>query len=343
MSWRDVVGGGLALVLLLAGCRGPGGAGRSEVEPVAPAKSSSPEEPSVATAEPTEPPEAATLEARLDAHAVTTHGWLRRDLYTWTTPEQIDALRAGGPLLVATAATAGRATPFNRLLDVMAKERRPGHEVARALRDTPSLERRRYAWTSPFATVLGKGPRRYGEALVRVQLDPRAVIARLEPAAEPPWSFRDGEGREVSEDAILSEPERIGAVYHLRTEPGQSIPFREYVLCNEAMVARWSVGTEAIRDRVAQERRLMLDLASGPFAGDDGSMRRWPAWPQWLDPEPPPTLRSRWHRTLAFDNERYRPTAANLEAIAAALADYDPTGPALEGGQVEAAAGQASR
>lgn len=284
-----------------------------------------------------------SLEARLDVHAVTTESWVRRDLYTWTTPEQIEALRAGGPLLVATAATAGRATPFNRLLDEMVEQGRPGHELAAVLRDTPSLERRRYAWTSPFATVLGKGPRRYGEALIRVELEPHAVIARLRPDAEPPWSFRDGEGHEVPEAEILARPERIGAVYHLRVGAEQSIPFREYVLCNEAMVAHWSVGTPAIRERVREERRLVLDLAASPVAQASPQVLGWRAWPEWIATGPAPTPWSRWHRALAFDNERYRPGVEQLEAIAAALSDYDPTGPAIEGGQAAATSGHTSR
>jgi hypothetical protein len=323
------------VALLLGGCRAS-----PSVDP--------PARPPTGPGEPTPPPRsrrpAPTLEERLDAHAVTADDYVRLELYTWTTPAQIAALRAGGPLLVADASTGGYATPFNRRIAAMVEERRPGHEIAALLHATPGLTKRRYAWPSPFATVLGKGAERYGAALVRVRLHSAAVTARLDPTADPPWSFRDGGGEEVSQAEILAEPERLAAVYHLQVGADESIPFREHVLCNEAMVAEWSVGTAEIRERVAAERRLVLALAAGPFAAPSPAVERWQAWPQWVDPGPAPTLLSRWHRALAFDNPRYRPTPAHLEALARALSAYDPTGPALVGpAPVGGSVDQASR
>jgi hypothetical protein len=297
-----------------------------------PPLASPPSEPGSPPLPRTRPAPAPTLDDHLDAHAVTADDYVRLELYTWTTPAQIEVLRAGGPLLVADAATGGYATPFNRLLADMVAQRRPGHELAALLHGTPGLTKRRYAWPSPFATVLGKGAERYGAALIHVRLRPEAVTARLDPSADPPWSFRDGSGREVPPAEILAEPQRLGAVYHLRVGADESIPFREHVLCNEAMVAEWSVGTTAIAERVAAERRLVLELAASPFAAPSPAVTRWRAWPQWLDPGPAPTSLSRWHRALAFDNPRYQPTPTGLEAIAQALAAYDPTGPALVGG-----------
>jgi hypothetical protein len=272
---------------------------------------------------------AISLEADIDRHAVGADDFVRLELYTWTTPAQIEALRAGGPLLVADAQAGGRPTPYRHLLAAMAHERRPGHALAAVLQRTPALARCRYAWPSPFATVLGLGSQRYGEALVRIRLRRDTVIARVDPTADPPWTLRDGEGRPVGEDEALAEPTRIGAVYHLRVDDEVGIEFREYVLCNAAMIEAWEVGTPAIAERVATERRLVLDLSQGPFAALPDAQARWHAWPQWLDAGPPPSWPSRWHRALAFDNVRYRPTPANLDALAQALADYDPTPPAL--------------
>jgi hypothetical protein len=255
--------------------------------------------------------------------------FVRLELYTWTTPVQIEALRAGGPLLVADARAGGRPTPYRLLLAAMAHERRPGHALAAVLQRTPALARCRYAWPSPFATVLGLGSQRYGAALVRIRLRRDAVIARLDPSADRPWTLRDGEGRPVTEDELLADPLRLGAVYHLRVDDEVAIEFREYVLCNPELVEAWEVGTPAIAERVAAERRLVLELAQGPFAALPEAHTRWRAWSQWLDAGEPPAWPSRWHRALAFDNARYRPTPANLEVLAQALADYDPTPPAL--------------
>jgi hypothetical protein len=319
----------LGLAVLVLGCRvpAPAPAAAEEATPVEIAALSDP--PAPAAVPVARPDPSTSLEARIDRHAVGADDFVRLDLYTWTTPVQIEALRAGGPLLVADALAGGRPTPYRLLLAAMARERRPGHALAALLQSTPALGRCRYAWPSPFATVLGLGSQRYGAALVRIRLRREAVIARLDPAADPPWTLRDGEGHAVEEDEVLAQPTRIGAVYHLRVDDEVGIEFREYVLCNAAMVEAWEVGTPAIAERVAAERHLVLDLSQGPFAALPRAHTRWRAWPQWLDAGEPRAWPSRWHRALAFDNVRYRPTPENLDALAQALLDYDPTPPAL--------------
>lgn len=330
-----------ACACALLGCRMPAASER----PPAPIESRAPQSgpaPSATAASATQP-EPTSLEDALERHAVPPDDFVRLELYTWTTPWQIEALRAGGPLLVADAQTGGYATPYRRLLGAMERERRPGHALASVLQGTPSLSRCRYAWPSPFATVLGLGPTRYGEALVRVQLRPDAVIARLDPTTDPPWTLRDGVGRPVAEAELIADPTRLGAVYHLRVDDEPSTRFREYVLCNPAMVQSWEVGTPTIAERVAAERRLVLALREGPFAALPEAHTRWRAWPQWLEPDAPTAWPSRWHRALAFDNARYRPTPADLEALADALADYDPTPPAITWPPPEATEAQAAR
>lgn len=284
----------------------------------------------------------ASLDARLDAHAVGHDDFVRLELYTWTTPVQIEALRAGGPLLVADAGTGGGPSPYHRLLAAMDEERRPGHALASILRHTPSLSRCRYAWPSPFATLLGRGPQRYGDALVRIRLRPEAVIARLDPTAASPWTLRDAEGP-VALAELESAPARLGAVFHLRVEQESQPEFREYVVCNPAMIEAWEVGTPAIRERIDAERRLVLDLRAGPFAALPEAHTRWQAWPQWLDEGSPLAWPSRWHRALAFDNVRYRPTPQGLQALAEALAAYDPTPPAIGWPASDSTAPQAAR
>ena len=148
-------GGGVrwaAALALLLGCRAPA--------PVPAVASPMPVETVVrATTEPTTDG-STSLEARLDLHAVGADDFVRLDLYTWTTPPQIEALRAGGPLLVADATAGDGPSPYHRLLAAMDEEHRPGHALASILRHTPALSRCRYAWPSPMATVLGLGPQR---------------------------------------------------------------------------------------------------------------------------------------------------------------------------------------
>src|SRR5689334_4754171 len=73
-----------------------------------------PAAPAVGNTEPAPAP--LTLEQRLDKRAVTDEHYARRDLYSWTTPEQIRKLRQTNTLLVATAKTRGSPSPYSLLL-----------------------------------------------------------------------------------------------------------------------------------------------------------------------------------------------------------------------------------
>lgn len=276
---------------------------------------------------PPPPPPAAPLLA--DDPAVRHDDFARRVLYTWTTGAQVDALRASRRLLVATADD-GERSPFLRALDDLVNRRAPGHELAALLRDHPALARRRYAWTSPLATVLGLGERRYGDRLIRVELDPAALLLAFRPArADAPFALVDMSGGTVPIDQALADPGRIAAVYHVRDGPDDPVPFREYVLCNEVTLSAWSIATPEIRARVDADLALLDALAAGDFAHLPDPAVRAPAAPAWAGAPPLPNPLDRWHALLAFDNDRYRPTPGNLARIAAALRRYDDRGPPL--------------
>ena len=151
-----------------------------------------------------------------------------------------------------------------------------------------------------------------------------ALIGRLDPTADPVLRFVDLRGRAVE----LDDPARIGAIFHVRTDGTTPVRFREYVLCNEAMIERWSAGTEAISHRLDAETELLRTLGRA-FSELPAAQTRWRAVAAWSGLGDAPSLASRWHATLAFDNVRYRPTPANVEAVARALADYAPTEPPL--------------
>ncbi len=275
-------------------------------------------------------PTLARLEARLAARAVYHEDYARGRLYTWTTAAQIEALRASKTLLVATAATDGRPSPFNRALARLAAESDgPSRVIARALIEDARLAKRRYAWTSPFATTMGLGTRRYGDALIELELDPRAVILRFMPYETDQLAAVDLRGEPVALAELAAAPGRIGAVYHAREGPRAHVSFREFVACNPAMIASWSIATPALEALIEEERALLEALRVGPFAQLPEPAQRAPAAPQWRAPGSTMTLLDRWRASLAFDNDRYRPSAGNLEAIERALAGYDGRGPAL--------------
>jgi hypothetical protein len=272
--------GGLIALLLMAGC---------------------------SSAPPRAPQAAVSVDERLAALAVTDDDFYRPVLYTWTTGEQIDALRDSHELLVATASTGGFTSPYLRALARTTARHGRGRAVARLLIHHPALQRRRYAWPSPFATVMGLGDRTYGTSLVRIELRPEAWIGRYDPVAFEPFSFVDASGAPVPLDDVLAEPERIGAIFHVRTDRAAGYHFREYVVCSEAMIASWSIATPQIRTEVDLEIDLLRDLR-----------------------EAIATLpRERWRRALAFENPKYEPVAARLDAIVAELARYDGDGEPL--------------
>ena len=256
--------------------------------------------------------------AELRAYAVYHDDYARDRLYSWTSAEQVEALRSGGPLLVATATSGGRPTAYVRALDELAEGGSSAAELARALRQDPALGRHRYAWVSGFATVMGLGPRGYGDELIAIDLAAEAWIVKLDPAGAEPLSVVDLEGRSVELAQAVAEPARIGAVYHVRDR--EPIPFREYVVCNPAMVAGWSVRTPELAAQLDRERRLVRWLAEDPFARLPERALREPSASAWARAPDGADLVGLWRASLAFANDRYRPTLGNLRKLGDALA-----------------------
>ncbi len=261
-----------------------------------------------------------SLSARLRRLVVASNDFYRGDLYTWTTVKGIEQLRATRKLLTATATTGGFVSPFISALARHRRSRIAGAALADTLLTHPALLRRRYAWPSPFATVMGIGDRTYGNSLVRIELRPEAWLARFEPTE--PFELVDAGGAMIPIESALREPERIGAVYHVRFDA--PVPFREYVVVSEAMVAAWSIATPQIRDKLAAEIALLRDVhdaAFPPSATERAASENWAR-----TPTEPARL---WQATLAFDNDRYRARPAQLDKIIETLGHYDPAGPPL--------------
>ncbi len=263
----------------------------------------------------------------LQAFAVYDDDFARDHFYTWTSAEQVAALRGGEDFLSADATTGGRPTPFHQALAKLAKDSGQASEVARLLVDDPGLRRRRYAWVSAFATVLGLGPRRYGDELIEVELRGESWLGKFDPVSSQPLEFVNLEGEPVTLAQVLAEPGRIAAVYHLRS---REIPaYREYVLCNQAMIRRWSIRTPKLALHLERERRLLADLVADAFVRlpDAAIVER--ATPHWRRAGGAASAPGIWRASLAFDTPRYRPSIANLRRIDTALAEARVGGEAL--------------
>jgi hypothetical protein len=270
-----------------------------------------------------------TLEQRLDKRAVTDENFARGELYSWTTSEQINELRQTKMLLVATGKTHGAPSPYSRLLSQLANGKGAGQSVAKLLSEHAGLTKRRYAWPNPFATAVPLGERSYGHALVHIVLKEEAVLVKLDPLEKDPFVFVDLNNKSVSLDDIVQHPERIAAVFHVRRKPEGGPRFREYIVCNESMIARWSVDTSHEQSIVEQESALITELLQSPLTsrlGKDDSLDANAAWSRTLDN---PTLLDKWRATLAFDSPKYKPSTTRLAAISASLAAYERTGEPL--------------
>ncbi|MCH9679959.1 MAG: hypothetical protein K0V04_00885 [Deltaproteobacteria bacterium] len=229
----------------------------------------------------------------LRAAAVTDDAFARPVLYSWASDATAARMAEDHALFDDDVLPEGP-TPYVQRVEHIASRGGAEGRLARALLGHPDLSRRRYAWSRPWPTRLGI-VRPYGGHLVRVQLRSRSLIGRFDPDATPVWTFHDLDERPVPLARVVADPSRIAAIYHVRRDAEPY--FREYVLCNESMVESWSLDTPQLAQMLALDARQLQTLARTP----SDFIR-----PEYLD-------------TLAFGVDHYRPTAANLEAIADAL------------------------
>jgi hypothetical protein len=227
----------------------------------------------------------------------------RRRLFSWTTADTVARLRKDRALFDDNQLPTGP-TFYVQRLEYAASLDDEGGRLARMLLGHPDLRRRRYAWSRPWPTRLGLGERAYGDQLIEVVLAPQALVGVFDPSAARPWRFVDLDQRDVPLARALAEPWRIGAILHVQhaDEPR----YREYVLCNESMIASWSLATPAIAQVLAHDAAQLRALAA--VAGMEGTDLR---------------------DALAFEVERYLPGRARYEELAAALEASAQEGEAL--------------
>lgn len=277
------------------------------------------------------------LVARLAAQRVDRHQFARAVLYTWTTAEQAAELRHGGPLLVReTSPTHGVSLVEVRLEQLAAA----GDPIARTLRE-PRFRKARFAWANPWATLRGWEGETYGDQLVRVTLRDEAWIVRVA-AASNALEAIDLENRPVALDRVRAHPERIGAIHYVHDVenlPGSYAaehaidphPFREYVLPNESMIARWELGTDGVHASIADAVDLVTAMrawVASHCAPAQGTPRSFAtAWSDDLHADNPFDA---WVLASALDNERYRPSVDTMQRLLDALRAV-PRTPAFEG------------
>ncbi len=175
-----------------------------------------------------------------------------RVFYTWTTPEQLAALRAGERVLSRESSPEKGHAGFDHLLSQLTYQAGADQD-----REVPSLlfhtgyAKKRFAWHTAFGAILGLGAGPYGSVLLRVTLKPNAVVTDF--IAETAVV----DGKTVPARELGKLPERLGAIYY--EGPG----YHEIVLPNESMIEEVSANTDTIRRELEDELFFLQGIHEG--------------------------------------------------------------------------------
>jgi len=260
----------------------------------------------------------------------------QRVFYSWTTDEQVAELRGGTDLFSRSERAAqGRGLLFTEL----AAYGSSGAGAQATLADTlanDTFAKARFGWPNPWATLLGFPGESYGNQLLKIELVPEAWIASFDGTS---LSVFDVDKTEVPIETALGTPQRIGAIfYRSRAEAGRrcggtfsvsGVGFREFALGNIAMVARWSLATPEIGERLKSD---VAELQAFEKQIDClGETSRWSSdvTCAWVAGVAGGSALSYYDFALGLPSELYRPSAMNIEALIAALEASLPTGEPL--------------
>jgi len=278
-----------------------------------------------------------SLSAEIAAFGVRHADFARRILYSWTTAEQVQELR-DSPTLLTRAATAGGEA--GRAAEVI--QRNAGSDALAALLAAPRFENKRFGWSNPWATAQGFGDESYGNHLLRITLREQAWVGSLivDKDSTLAWAFADVQGNPVAAAEVLGSPERLAAVYFVDlrgTGCGSAgyvgSAFREYFLCNEAMLESFALYTDDVRAEVDRSIRALQGLQQALLVGSCTSPAN--CWPdavlaEWSAARAgAPTLDARYLAALAFPSAQYLPTQDNLSELLALLRNVPFEAPLL--------------
>lgn len=250
-------------------------------------------------------------------------------VYTWTTLAQVQELAGRRTLLTREVSVVHGAAYYDQFLRL-----RTGSDPVAAVLATKAFAKARFAWTAPWATLLGWPGESYGDQLVSVTLKPEAWVVILTTSGGPMRGV-DLQGRGVPNTDLLAHPERVGAVYFVHDDAGAGgrgttagalarAGYREIVLCNESMIARYGVGTTAELGAVAAsvkavQATLAYVEALPPAIWDTDSVDAWNrrAAREWRTPRPEVNADPLdvYDAALAMPNESYAPEPKRLRAL----------------------------
>ena len=242
--------------------------------------------------------------------------------YTWTTPEQITELSRDRVLLTRENSPGSGVGYYERAMEAAA----PLDPIAALLR-TKAFSRLRFAWSAPWATSRGWDGETYGNQLIGVTLKPEAWIAVYTSMSRTAYAT-DTQGRLVPVKEALKRPERLAAVLFVHDDANDPrAGYREYVLCNESMIAKFSVGTDeekkAIGASVAAMKAFSAFVEASPRKEADvlswNKRVKTTAWRRADPASNDPYLL--FEESLAMPASEYLPDAQTMHEIVDALED----------------------
>lgn len=249
-----------------------------------------------------------------------------RELYSWTTPEQVTEIREQGRLFTRDGrAGLGPGYAVERLTQYAQTAAGPAAELAKLLTGE-GFALLRYAWLHPWATRMGWPGETYGGELLRIVLREEARIVIF---ARGSLTVVDSSQALVPLEEALKEPGRIAGFFFLKDSSvggpacgsfgsGGGNIYREFVIGNEAMIEEYSFGTEQILARLQGDIALLEQFFERVrpcpeiLAPNDWNLRigcnGWPG-PGALDE------RSAYEAALAMPSPAYVPAGSPLATL----------------------------
>ena len=252
----------------------------------------------------------------------------RRELYSWTTDEQVAELRKD-KLLFTTTETAGLGPgfAFTYLQQLASDQTDPERAQLAGILAGDLFSKKRYAWPEPWATRMGWPGEDYGSNLLRIVLKPRAWLALI---VGGQIIVVDQDNAPVTPAAAIANPERLGAIFYWKDgalgggQCGGSFAnggngYREFILGNPAMVEEWSLATPQIRERLVanidQLTRLLTQIRSCPTTSGAASWNLSVTCAWDMPGLAPFSDLTAYEQALAIPSENYLPVPARIAAM----------------------------
>jgi hypothetical protein len=272
---------------------------------------------------------------------------LRQAVYTWTTAEQLAILRQTDVLFQRDERPGmGPGALFSAL--ALAPIRRP--ELASIVADLrgPKFSKGRYAWINTWGASAGYQGESYGNELITMRLRPEALFLQL--WSTGPQSAELGDLVELT-NAKYTGPvteavrARVAGVYFVNQVEGEygtynygcGTPtvtpisgYREVFVGNADMLAQCAAHTQEVQDTMWRDINRLTALA--PVLGTGDFDLHECAWTRrmrdvvWTRQTSPVDALDDYESSLCFLDTPYRPTTANLQALAQTLQNRIPTG-----------------